>query len=128
MMTTENPIYWQDEILQILFWMRGEGLGEVVALEEINRLLTIEKSNLNEAVERLEEMGHLKLSTNSENISEVQLTEQGKKEGKIRFKDEFENYLGHEDHMVCDDPNCDCHAENIEGTCKHFSLEQGHQH
>jgi len=119
MMTTENPIYWQDEILQILFWMRGEGLGEVVALEEINRLLTIEKSNLNEAVERLEEMGHLKLSTNSENISEVQLTEQGKKEGKIRFKDEFENYLGHEDHMVC---------ENIEGTCKHFSLEQGHQH
>ena len=22
MMTTKNPIYWQDEILQILFWMR----------------------------------------------------------------------------------------------------------
>ncbi len=82
MMAIKNPIYWQDEILQILFWMRGEGLGEVVTLEEINRFLTIEKSNLNDAVERLDEMGYLKLSTNSENISEVQLTEQGKKEKK----------------------------------------------
>ena len=100
MMTTKNPIYWQDEILQILFWMRGEGLGEVVTLEEINRFLKIEKSNLNDTVENLVEMGYLKLSTNSENIREVQLTEQGKKEGKIRFKEEFENFLGHEDHMV----------------------------
>ena len=71
MMTTKNPIYWQDEILLILFWMRGEGLGEVVTLEEINRFLTIEKSNLNDTVENLVEMGYLKLSTNSENIREV---------------------------------------------------------
>ena len=65
--------------------MRGEGLGEVVTLEEINRFLKIEKSNLNDTVESLVEMGYLKLSTNSENISEVQLSEQGKKEGKIRY-------------------------------------------
>ena len=82
MMTTKNPIYWQDEILQILFWMQGERLGEVVTLEEINRFLTIEKSNLNDTVKSLVEMGYLELSTNSEKISEVQLTEQGKKEGK----------------------------------------------
>ena len=68
MMTTKNPIYWQDEILQILFWMRGEGLGEVVTLEEIIRFLAIEKSNLNDTVENLVGMGYLKLSTNSENI------------------------------------------------------------
>ena len=128
MMTTKNPIYWQDEILQILFWMRGEGLGEVVTLEEINRFLKIEKSNLNDTVESLVEMGYLELSTNSENISEVQLTEQGKKEGKIRFKEEFENFLGHEDHMVCDDPNCDCHAENFEGICQHLAEKDGHLH
>ena len=64
MMTTKNPIYLQDEILQILFWMRGEGLGEVVTLEEVNRFLTIEKSNLNDTVESLVEMGYLELSTN----------------------------------------------------------------
>jgi len=128
MMTTKNPIYWQDEILQILFWMRGEGLGEVVTLEEINRFLTIEKSNLNDTVENLVEMGYLKLSTNSENISEVQLTELGKKEGKIRFKEEFESFLGHEDHMSCDDPNCDCHAESFEGICKHLVENEGHLH
>ena len=128
MMTTKNPIYWQDEILQILFWMRGEGLGEVVTLEEINRFLTIEKSNLNDTVESLVEMGYLELSTNSKNISEVQLTEQGKKEGKIRFKEEFESFLGHEDHMSCDDPNCDCHAESFEGICKHLVENEGHLH
>ena len=128
MMTTKNPIYWQDEILQILFWMRGEGLGEVVTLEEVNRFLTIEKSNLNDTVESLVEMGYLKLSTNSENISEVQLSEQGKKEGKIRFKEEFENFLGHEDHMSCDDPNCDCHAESFEGICQHLVENEGHLH
>ena len=128
MMTTKNPIYWQDEILQILFWMRGEGLGEVVTLEEINRFLKIEKSNLNDTVESLVEMGYLKLSTNSENISEVQLSEQGKKEGKIRFKEEFENFLGQEDHMSCDDPNCDCHAESFEGIWQHLVENEGHLH
>jgi hypothetical protein len=125
-MNTENPIYWEDEILQILFWMRGEGLGEVVTLEEINRFLTIEKANLIKTVKRLMEMGYLELSTNSENISKVQLTVQGIKEGKIRFKGEFENFLGHEDHMVCDDPNCDCHTENFKGNCQHLAVEDGY--
>jgi len=127
-MAPENLIYWQDEILQILFWMRGEGLGEVVTLIEINRFLTAEESTLKETVQRLVEIGYLEISTNSENISKVQLTEQGIKEGKIRFKEEFENYLGHEDHMVCDDPNCDCHADDFEGICHHLTEEERHHH
>jgi hypothetical protein len=128
MTTLDNSIFWQDEILQILFWMRGEGLGEMVAIEEINRFIVVEEQVLRVTLQRLVEMGYLQLSTVSDDLGKVCLTEQGIKEGKKRFKDEFENYLGHEDHMVCDDPNCDCHAENIEGTCNHFSLDQGHHH
>ena len=41
-MKRDNPIYWQDEILQMMYWMRGEGLGEIVALNEMNRLLNAE--------------------------------------------------------------------------------------
>lgn len=34
----ENPldaIYWRDELLQILYWFRGEGLGEAVTPQEL---------------------------------------------------------------------------------------------
>ncbi len=128
MIKTQNTIYWQDEILQILYWMKGEGLGEVVTLDQINRFLKIDQSNLIQTVERLVQNGLLEQSSDSVGINEVQLTNRGIKEGKLRFKEEFENILGHEDHMVCDDPDCDCHSADFEGVCHHFSAEEGHLH
>lgn len=47
----------QDGILQILYWMRGEGLGEDVAPEVINRLLRLDPAELGAALDRLVERG-----------------------------------------------------------------------
>ncbi len=117
-MTNQNPIYWQDEILQIMYWMRGEGIGEVVSLEQINRFLNMDNKLLKESVNRLVQLGYLKFVNDHQ---QVLLTAQGLSEGKRRFLDEFESYLGHESHLVCDDPDCECHDPDWVGVCKHLS-------
>jgi hypothetical protein len=30
-----DALFWRDEILQVMFWMRGEGLAEVVSAQEL---------------------------------------------------------------------------------------------
>ncbi len=128
-MSQDNPIFWQDEILQMMFWMRGEGLGDVVTIDELNRFLNLEISLLAETVQRLVELNSLKYATHpEENIIRVKLTEQGIAEGKKRFKEEFEGRLGHDSHMVCDDPNCDCHDPDFEGVCHHLIEDHDHKH
>lgn len=117
-MTNQNPIYWQDEILQIMYWMRGEGIGEVVSLEQINRFLNMDNKLLKESVIRLVQLGYLKFVNGHQ---QVLLTAQGLSEGKRRFLDEFESYLGHESHLVCDNPDCECHDPDWVGVCKHLN-------
>jgi len=124
-MKKNNPIYWQDEILQMMYWMRGEGLGEVVPLNDMNRLLNAEDEVLKDNIQRLVEKGYLNYaSKRDDGLTRVLLTQCGIDEGKRRFIDEFEPYLGHEDHMVCDDPNCDCHDPAFDGVCTHLLHEQ----
>ena len=41
-----NHIFWRDEILQLLFWMRGEGMGEAQAPAAMARFLNIEEALL----------------------------------------------------------------------------------
>lgn len=93
----------QDEILQMLYWMRGEGIGERVTLQQLNRFLGVGVVQLAAPVERLIERGFVLGGG-----ATLQLTEHGIDEGKRRFLDEFSNYLGHETHISCDDPDCDC--------------------
>jgi len=121
-----NPIQQQDEILQVLFWLRGEGLGNVVALAELNRFLTMKQSDLNEAIQRLIDNDLLKSTPHDDDTFRVSLTEAGVAEGQRRFKDEFENYLGQESHMECEDPNCDCHEPDFAGVCSHLLDKPSH--
>ena len=38
--TDEKPsIYWQDEILQVMYWMRGEGFGEKITVAQLKKFL-----------------------------------------------------------------------------------------
>lgn len=121
-MAESNPLYWQDEILQILYWMRGEGLGEVVSFRHIMQFLNIEERDLRENIRRLVEIGCLGYGREAgDGVERVRLTKSGIEEGKRRFLDEFEPYLGHESHLVCDDPNCDCHDPDWQGVCVHLT-------
>ena len=34
-----NALFWRDEILQVMFWLKGEGLAEVVTAQELETFL-----------------------------------------------------------------------------------------
>ena len=121
---SSNAIYVQDEILQMMYWMRGEGLGESLTLAELNRFLNLDEKNLRVNVQRLVEVGYLKYVDQQDELQRVRLTETGIEEGKRRFKEEFEPYLGQESHLECDDPDCACHSPDGDGICHNLVDKQ----
>lgn len=123
---SRNPIYLQDEILQMMYWMRGEGLATAPTLIELNRFLNLDETLLKTTVRRLVEVNYLEYIENAYEVTRVKLTERGIAEGKRRFREEFESYLGKESHLQCDDPDCECHDPNWDGVC--HNLGQEHQH
>ncbi len=118
-----NIIQIEDEILQVLFWMQGEGLGREVSLDKLVRFLRFPADAVLQATQALVSKGQLEsVSRHPELV--VTLSAAGYSEGGRRFHDEFESFLGHESHLVCDDPNCDCHAPDWDGACSHLGRVQ----
>ncbi len=118
-----DPIQVEDEILQVLFWMQGEGLGREVTLARLTRFLAFPSEAVLKAAQNLISKGQLKAVSPLPELV-VQLSETGQAEGGRRFQDEFESYLGHESHLVCDDPDCDCHTPDWDGACAHLGRVQ----
>ena len=113
------PLKLQDEVLQVLFWMRGEGLGTEVRDAEIRRFLSADEQDLELALVKLLGKNLLEKTIGHDGQPRYQLTKAGITEGGRRFQDEFREILGHEDHLQCDDPDCDCHEPGWEGVCSH---------
>jgi len=113
LLMSQTPFQLQDDILQMLFWMRGEKLGDEVSPEQLNRFLKIDESELAGAVTRLVDRGLLERLDD-----QVRLTTTGIEEGRVRFLDEFSTYLGKDTHLACSDPECDCRNEEWAGICR----------
>lgn len=102
--TDEQPsIFWQDEILQVMYWMRGEGFGKQINLAQLKKFLVTTEEILAANLAELEN----KQLINSDFSDEYELTETGVKEGGRRFADEFEG-MTNQGHYECSDPDCDC--------------------
>jgi hypothetical protein len=115
-----ESIYWRDEILQVMYWMAGEGFGQEFTLADLRKFLSAGEEVLEENLEGMVSSGLLELVAGSK----YALTAQGKKEGGRRFADEFEEMLK-PGHFECDEPDCDCHdPDSVEGACKHFFAAQ----
>ncbi|MDQ6801415.1 MAG: hypothetical protein M3041_11305 [Acidobacteriota bacterium] len=108
-----NSVQCQDEILQMMYWMRGEHVGDNVTPEQLNRFLSIDDGALQSALGQLIARGLVTAAADR-----YALTDRGLAEAGRRFMDEFSNVLGKEDHLSCSDPNCDCQAPGFEGTCR----------
>src|SRR3990172_2544901 len=109
-------LYWRDEILQLMYWMTGEGFGQEFGVADLEKFLKAEASLLAAHLEAMA-VGRL-LERVGENYA---LTSLGKREGARRFATEFEDLLKR-GHFECDEPDCDCHnPESVEGICKHLS-------
>ncbi|MGI8836080.1 MAG: hypothetical protein ACR2H4_05515 [Pyrinomonadaceae bacterium] len=106
----------RDEILQVMYWMTGEGLGSEFSTADLQKFLPSEQAVLSRDLELLVSSGLLESRE-----GKFSLTEPGKAEGGRRFADEFESMIK-PGHFECDEPDCDCHNADTTGdVCKRLS-------
>ncbi len=97
-----RALYWRSEILQVMYWLRGEGLGEVVDATLLERFLGVEARL---GVGYLDQMvfdGYLESARDGYVLSEIGLAE-GKTEFALSFSD-----LTRPAHGECS-ADCWCH-------------------
>ena len=108
----------QDEILELLYWLEGEGFHANATLAGLSRFLVHDEHVVRESVERLRARGYV-----TEVGGELRLTEPGRREAARRFADEFAPLIG-QGHGECNDPTCDCHT-NPAGAAECHARVQG---
>ena len=74
----------RDDILQAMYWMRGEGFGEETDVQMLGSFLVVDGDLLREQLGILAEEGYLEESEGRYRLSGL-----GVKEGGRRFADEF---------------------------------------
>ncbi|MDQ6830658.1 MAG: hypothetical protein M3081_17500 [Gemmatimonadota bacterium] len=127
-MTDEQPgddIARRDELLELLYWLEGEGFHGNATLDGIVRFVAHPEAQIRRTLEGLAERGDVLLHAESR---EYRLTEPGRREAARRFAAEFAPLLG-QGHGECSDPNCDCHENpGAAAECHAARAHQGHQH
>ena len=103
-----------DEILQILFWLQGEGLGDEVAPAQLTRWLTLDAEAIGPVLERMARQGLVEPVDGGR----FRLTDDGRREGGRRFADEFSD-MTKPGHGECGDPDCDCYESGDPADCRH---------
>jgi DNA-binding PadR family transcriptional regulator len=105
-----DELFWRDEILQALFWMRGEGLADAVTPSDLARFPAVDEAVIAAALARMAEEGYLEAGPF---LRSYRLTPLGAQEGGRRFRDEFTG-LTRQAHGECG-PGCWCHDPEREG-------------
>lgn len=115
----------RDEMLELLFWFEGEGLGSSATIPGMTRFLAQPEELVRATLADLDNREYIVLI---EETGEYRLTGTGRMEAARRFADEFSELLS-QGHGECSDPNCDCH-DNPEGAaeCHAARAAGGHRH
>ena len=115
--------YWREEILQVMFWIKGEGFGDELDPEYLERFLGVDARNGITYLDSLVEDGVLEKRN-----GRYRLTERGHAEGSRIFADEFID-LTQPSHGECG-PTCWCRqsAEEAEACAADRFLPSGHDH
>ena len=108
-----------DEILQVMYWLRGEGLAEDVAASDLTRWLGRGEREIEPLLERLARARLVQRVAKVPGAAPCYaLTAAGVGEGGRRFADEFAE-LTRPGHGECGDPNCDCQRTGNPADCEH---------
>ncbi len=99
-----RTLFWRDEILQVMFWLEGEGFGDDADATLLERFLGVDRRIGAQYLERLVREGYL----SSDASGRYRLTERGRSEGGRIFSEEFAE-LTRPSHGECGD-DCWCHA------------------
>lgn len=101
-----RALFWREEILQVLYWMDGEGFGSRVSAPQIITFLNTNSANLLYHLEKMVEQGYLDLQGDSFGEgSLVGLSSLGKKEAGRQFSEAFQG-LQKAGHGECG-PGCE---------------------
>ncbi len=101
-------LYWRDEILQLLFWIEGEGFGQQVEVVMLERFLGLDAETARALLQHLSEEGLLDRS----GLEGYQLSERGRGEAARIFSQEFAG-LTQPAHGACG-PECWCRTSTVE--------------
>lgn len=113
-----EAIRWRDELLQVLYWLRGEGLGVEVGAAGLVSFLQQSEDVIASGLEKLAAEGYLEALVAADGQECYRLTSLGLEEGRRRFVDEFAPLLGKHGHGECNRPECACHqAVTADETC-----------
>lgn len=104
-----DQLFWRDEILQVMYWYRGEGFGAAIAARDLQPFLTVDEAFIGSQLERLVAEGYLVREGAAEPVR-YGFTASGEREGARRFADEFAGLTG-QAHGECG-PDCP-HCKNI---------------
>jgi hypothetical protein len=58
-------IYWRDEILQLMYWLKGEGLLDEVTADDLRRFLATDPGRLEVRLDQLVQEGYLESASES---------------------------------------------------------------
>ena len=96
-------LYWRSEILQVMYWLRGEGFGDVVDPGLIERFLGVDAAIGMTYLDRLVDEGYLSRDGEWYALSEFGL-ERGAREFSDAFADLAEACLAHRIQHDHDEP------------------------
>ena len=113
-------MYWRSEILQVMYWLRGEGFGDLIDMPMIERFLGVHADVGLTYLGQLCNDGYLARQGDWFSLSELGIAE-GAEEFSAAFSD-----LMRPTHGECSD-DCWCHASADEAaSC--VAARSGHDH
>lgn len=104
-----RSMYWRSEILQVMYWLRGEGFGDLVDAPLIERFLGVEATIGITYLDKLVEEGYL-----TRDGEWYHLSAKGLEEGAHEFALSFSE-LTRPAHGDCSD-DCWCHVSAEEAS------------
>ena len=105
-----DALFWRDEILQVMYWLQGEGLGEVVSAQDLQVFLDGDLNTIQFYLEQFTDEGYLTRHPDAaEMLNDTR-----------RFADEFTG-LQKSGHGECS-ADCSCHQTGNHDDCP------SHQH
>lgn len=110
----------KDELLQVMYWLRGEGLARDAAAADLSRWIGMEPLEIHPLLVELAEAKLVEIVEGSERqgAPRFRLTAAGVVEGGRRFADEFSEMIK-PGHYECSDPNCECRRTGNPADCLH---------
>ena len=111
-----------DEILQVMYWLRGERLAQTVSAADLSRWVGLSVHEVSTLLPRMAVAGWIQaVAGKAGEVQGYELTASGACEGGRRFADEFAD-LTRPGHGECVDPDCECQRTGNPADCSHRQL------